>query len=141
MENDLIVEKSWFYSNWKWLLSAIIFFIALGIVFTATSIQNITDLTQAYSDKLLYEKAVEKANLNPEVNAKIGIIEPIDNLAILEGNVVYSNNKNTVESTVRFKGSKENGKIDILAHKKATKWVYEKITIRLKKQKVVIEIL
>jgi hypothetical protein len=71
----------------------------------------------------------------------MGKIDPIDKLSIMEGNVVYSNHNNSVATTVRISGVKESGKIDIIAHKINKLWHYQKITIRLKKQKVAITIL
>jgi hypothetical protein len=70
----------------------------------------------------------------------IGIIQPIDKLAILEGNAVYTNNNNSVRLSVRIKGDKGNGKLDIAADKVGKEWKYKKITVRNKntKEEIVI---
>ena len=108
MDNELIVERSWRKRNWKWFLptSISILLILLGIIFSSNIDGNITDIAHAYSDNSLYEKAIEKVKTNQRVIEVIGEIEPIDRLAILEGNVIYSNNNNSVKLSVRIKGSK-----------------------------------
>ena len=65
----------------------------------------------------------------------------VDELAILEGNAIYSNNHNSVEMSIRVKGNKGRGKMDISAKKIENEWKYTKINIRIKEPKEVIEIL
>lgn len=134
MENDWIEKESWFKRNWKWFLPSVFLSIFLiGLAATSTSQEGITDIAEAYSDHLLFEKAIEKANRNPDILENIGKIEPIDKLAILEGTVMYSNNHNTVNLSVRVNGAKRKGKLNISAIKKGTEWVYQKIAVRTKK--------
>jgi hypothetical protein len=101
---------------------------------------SLTDIAKAYSDNLLYEKAIEKANKNKRVLEVIGQIKPIDKLAILEGNANYSNNNNSIILSVRIKGSKGKGKMNISADKNGSEWVYKKINIRIKEPKEEIQI-
>ena len=139
--DNVVFQESWLKNNWKWLLPTLMGIILCICVFSSTIAEDTSSIVQAYSDTLLYEKAIEKANKNIEVLAVIGKIEPIDKLSIMEGNVVYSNHNNSVVTTVRISGVKESGKIDIIAHKINKLWHYQKITIRLKKQKVAITVL
>ena len=143
MDNELIIEQSWWKRNWKWLLLifVIIFLLVFGLVLSSSVNGNISDISQAYSDKSLYEKAIEKAKTNNRVLEVIGEIEPIDKLAILEGNAIYSNNNNSVELSVRIKGNKGKGKMDISAKKNGNEWEYRKINIRIKNPKEEIQIL
>ncbi|MDX6180691.1 hypothetical protein SGQ44_00900 [Flavobacterium sp. Fl-77] len=141
MSNELAVKKTWLQNNWKWLLPTLLGILLYACFFTSTIAEDTTSIIQAYSDTLLYEKAIEKANKNREVLAVIGRIEPIDKLSIMEGNVLYTNHNNSVATTVRIIGVKEIGKIDIIAHKMNKEWHYQKITIRLKKQKATINVL
>ena len=108
MDNELIVEKSWWKRNWKWFLPTflVVFLLLFGVILSSSIDGNVTDIAQAYSDNSLYEKAIEKAKTNERVIELIGEIEPIDKLAILEGNAVYSNNNNSVELSIRVKGNK-----------------------------------
>lgn len=141
MDNELIIEKSWFKKNWIWFLPAIILLIFFGFILCTTIDGNVTDIAQAYSENSLYENAIEKAETNPKVIEFIGEIEPIDKLAILEGIVIYSNNNNSVELSIRIKGNKGKGKMDISADKRGIKWDYKKINIRIKEPKQEIQIL
>lgn len=143
MDNELIVEKSWWKRNWKWFLPTflVVFSLLFGVILSSSIDGNVTDIAQAYSDNSLYEKAIEKAKTNERVIELIGEIEPIDKLAILEGNAVYSNNNNSVELSIRVKGNKGKGKMDISAKKNGNQWEYKKINIRIKNPKEEIQIL
>jgi hypothetical protein len=141
MDNELIVEKSWWKRNWKWFLPTIVLMFGIGLVLTSSIDGNVTDFAQAYSDNSLYEKAVEKAKANERVLEVLGDLESIDKLVIIEGNAKYSNNNNSIELSVRVKGNKGKGKMDISAVKKGTEWVYKKINIRIKQPKEEIQIL
>lgn len=143
MVNDLIVEKSWWKRNWKWFLPSftLLILFLFGVILSSTLDGNVTDIAQAYSDNSIYEKAIEKAKTNKRVLELIGEIEPIDKLAILEGNVIYSNNTNSIESSVRIKGNKGKGKMDISADRNGKEWEYKKITIRIKEPKEEIQII
>jgi hypothetical protein len=141
MDNELIVKKNWWSSNWKWSLPTLLFLLLFGFLLSSTIDGNITDIAQAYSDNSLYEKAIEKAKTNKRVSEVLGKIEPIDQLAIFEGNAVYSNNNNSVTLSIRIKGSKGKGKMDISAEKNGTEWEYKTINIRTKNPKEEIQIL
>lgn len=143
MDNELIVEKSWWKRNWKWFLPTflLMFLLLFGLILSLSIDGNVTDIAQAYSDNSLYEKAIEKVKKNKRVLEVLGEIEPIDKLAILEGNAIYSNNNNSVELSVRVKGNKGKGKMDISAEKNGNGWEYKKINIRIKEPKEEIQIL
>ena len=136
MDNELIEKKIWLKRNWKWSVPAtILLAFIFGLFLTSNSSEGITDIVQAYNDNSLYEMAIEKANSDKRIIQTIGIIQPIDKLAILEGNTVYSNNNNSVLLSVRIKGTKGNGKLDISADKIRRVWKYKKIIVRNKSPK------
>jgi hypothetical protein len=143
MDNELLVNKNWWSSNWKWFLptSLILFLLLFGFILSSSIDGNITDIALAYSDDSLYEKAIEKTKTNERVLEILGEIEPIDKLAIIEGNAIYSNNNNSVVLSIRIKGNKGKGKMDISAEKKGSVWEYKKINIRIKEPKEEIQIL
>jgi hypothetical protein len=143
MDNDLINEQSWWKKNWKWFLPTfmIMLLLVFGLLLSSSVDGNVTDIAQAYSDNSLYEKAIEKAKTNKRVIEVIGELEPIDKLAILEGNAIYSNNQNSVELSIRVKGNKGKGKMDISANKIGNEWEYKKINIRIKDPKEEIQVL
>ncbi|MGS2739984.1 cytochrome c oxidase assembly factor Coa1 family protein [Sinomicrobium sp. M5D2P17] len=68
----------------------------------------------------------------PRVKDLLGEMEPIDKMAIIEGQVQYSNNNNTVHSTIRISGSKGKARMDVSANKVKSQWSYSKINIRIK---------
>lgn len=141
MSNDLLYQRNWWESNWKWISVASVFVLGV-VVFLISSINSESiDLVQAYSEKTLYENALAKVNTNDEAISILGTLEPLDQLAILEGSTKYSTDKQRIETTVRIKGSKAKGKMDILATKIAEKWQYEKINIRINSNKEVISII
>lgn len=136
MDNELVEKESWLKRNWKWSVPATILFIFIpGFFLTSNSPEGISDIVRTYNDNLLYEKAIERANSDKRIVQSIGIIQPIDKLAILEGDAVYSNENNSVALSVRIKGLKGNGKLDISAYKIGTVWKYKKIIVRNKNTK------
>lgn len=134
MANELIIEQTWWKRNWKWFLASLLIMSLLlfGLLLNSSVDENITDIAKAYSDNSLYEKAIEKTKTNKRVLEVIGKIEPIDKLAILEGNTKYSNDNNFIETTIRIKGNKATGKMDITALKIRNEWEFSKICIRIK---------
>jgi hypothetical protein len=59
-----------------------------------------TDFAQAYSDTELYQDAIQKVESNQKVKELLGKIEPIDKFAILEGEVNYSIENQSVNFTI-----------------------------------------
>ena len=103
-----------------------------------------TDFAQAYADTELYKNALEKVNTNQKVNELLGEIEPLGKMAILEGQTEYSNDNQTVNSTVRIIGTKGKARMDITAEKLNSEWNYSKINVRIKnppEKKQTIEII
>ena len=91
-----------------------------------------SDLTIAYSDTELYNNALEKAKANETVVAILGDIQPIDKLAILEGQVNFSDDNKAVKSSVRIIGTKGKARLDIVANKVDNNWSYKSINVRIK---------
>ena len=133
MNNELIEHKSWWKRHWRWLvpLSSIIL-ILIGIFFSSGMDGSAIDLAQAYTDAELYENALEKVKSDDRVIEILGDIQPIDKMAILEGQVDYSNKNTTVNSTIRIIGKKAKARLDISAVRIKNDWNYTKINIRIK---------
>ncbi len=130
MNNELLNQGTWWNRNWKWVLA-----LGSGILIMVTvllSVSGLADYAQSYSDPSLHQNAINEANTNAQVIQRLGTLEPIDNLAIMEGNTVYSKDNTTVNSTVRVQGSKGKGKMDIVANKNQNTWTYKQIQIRIK---------
>ncbi|MEZ0006709.1 putative negative regulator of RcsB-dependent stress response [Flavobacterium sp. 28YEA47A] len=132
--------KSWWQINYRWFLSLSAFIIACLILAYAISQGSFKDMAQAYADPVLFQKAITEANKNDEVIQILGTLEPLDNMAILEGNTRYSNDNKAIEATVRVTGKKAKGKMDISAQKIGSEWKYEGIKIRVHetKQEIII---
>lgn len=142
MDNELVVNKNWLERNWKWFLPfATLIILLFTALLTSNSKGDLTNIAQAYAENSLFEDAIAKANTNNRVLETVGKIEPIDKLAILEGSTIYTNNNNSVQLSVRIKGTKGSGKLDIVAQREEKKWNYEKIAIRIKNPEEEINIL
>ena len=140
--NELFENKSWIKQNRKWFLPISLFCLVVVIAFFSSGLgNNVVDISKAYSETLVYENALLEVKDNKRVKELLGGIEPIDNMAILEGAVEYSNNNSTINSSIRVKGSKGKGKMDIEADKINGKWKYKTIHVRVKKPKQTIEII
>lgn len=133
MNNEVSEEKNWMRRNWKWFVPSSVIVVILAMVFVATgSVGGASDLAAAYKDEALYENAVKQSNENNKVVEILGTLEPVDNMAILEGTVKYSDDKQSVKLTVRVKGDKGKAKMDVVATKKGNVWQYSLIKIRIK---------
>ena len=113
----------------------------MGVLFTTDIDENVSDIAKAYADPQLVENALIKAQTNKEVQHLLGTLNSIDKMAIIEGNVKYSNNNTSVDISVRVKGDKGKGRIRIVAERIGEVWEYNKISIGIKKIKKTILIL
>ena len=133
-------KKPWLHRNWKWLTPVLILFSGLAVIISLAG-NEISGVVSVFSDSEIYENALKIAKGNEEVQQTLGDLQPIDLLAIAEGTIRYSNNNNTVDISVRVKGLKGKGKLDISANKVQNEWVYTRIQIRIKRPKQTIKIL
>jgi hypothetical protein len=131
MDNEIVAEKSWWKRNWKWFVPISGIFM-ICIVFVSGIDGSLTDYAQAYTDASLCQTAIDTANKNERVIDVLGHLEPIDKLAILEGNARYSNNNHMVNLTVRVTGNKGKAKMDVAAEKHGENWTYKNIKLRIK---------
>ncbi len=121
--------------HWKWFVPTITVIVFLILFFSSGMNKVASDLSNAYSDTELYNDALEKVKANNAAIAVLGEIKPIDKLAILEGQVSYSENNTSVKSSIRIIGSKGKARLDIIANKVNAEWVYKTITVRVKQPK------
>ena len=145
MSNQTPGTKSRFNKNWKWLL--LLFSIVLISIFSLLPSNfgnQVVQITKTYADTELYEYPFHKAQNDRRIIDLLGQLKPIDQLAILEGEVQYSNNNTTVDLSFRIRGEKRNARLDIAANKINGKWNYSKINVRIKKpveEQQIIEII
>jgi ABC-type uncharacterized transport system fused permease/ATPase subunit len=139
MENELINETTWWQRNKKWFIPVVLLLLA-GMAFLFSGNKYMGDFAQAYTDMPLFENALEKVKDNKEALQLLGAIKPIDKMAIAEGAVEYSDDKNNITATVTIKGSKTKAKMDIIANRQGSGWSYSLLKVRTKKpvQEIVI---
>lgn len=121
--------------NILYFISFIGIFLIVSLIINFSINSNSADIGKAYSETNLFENAIELANKNKSVIKEFGKIKEVDMLSIAEGNTIYTNNYNTVKSSVRIKSNTKSGKIDIYATKFDKDWLYEEIKIRIKNPK------
>ena len=140
--NDLVEHRSWFAENWKWVAPLLTLLVICIYAVSTTKVgEGIATVAKAYNDVPLYEEALEKVKKNKQIVNVLGEIEPIDNFAILEGTTFYSNNNNSIKTSIRIVGDKSRGKLDISADKENSQWVYKKIVVRVRDPKQTIIVL
>lgn len=133
-----MTEKNW----WQRYRIIIIVFavIAIAIIYLLMSdIFGLKNFAKAYSEMPLYEKALAQVKDNEEVQDNLGEIQPIDKMAIAEGNVAYIGD--SISTTVTVKGAKGKAKMDISAVKENGLWNYKLIKIRIKESRKEILVL
>ncbi|MEW7291483.1 cytochrome c oxidase assembly factor Coa1 family protein [Aquimarina sp. 2304DJ70-9] len=139
MNDEAKLERNWWKRNWKWGTSiTLLFFICMCILSIISSLgvgDNIIGFGEVLSDSSIYDNALEKARKNERVIEVMGELDPISSLAIIEGDVGYTNNKNSIVVTIKITGSKASGSIDIIADRNGIEWQYRKINIRIKNPK------
>ena len=138
MNNEIIEHRSWLSKYWKWLTLIIGLGITIIVLISSSELgSNISDITRAYTDSSVCSKALTKVKENNKIIELLGDLEPIGNLAILEGSVQYSNNYNSLNLTVDIRGAKSKNKIrtkmDVSAVRDGDNWIYKKINVRIKK--------
>lgn len=141
MDNQITEHKNWLQRNIKWFAPFVVVVLLLGsAVFSSVSDAQLGGYANALADDTLFQNAVKQAQENAEVTSILGTLEPVDQLAVIESNVTYSDNNNAVNLSVRVKGSKAKGRMDVIAAKVNNKWQYEFIKIRIKdpKQEIVV---
>jgi len=128
------MKKKWLEHNWKWAIPTIVITLFISVFFCFTE-DAAFRYASAYLQPNLIEEAYKMANDNEIVIEKLGKLSPYNFLRLIEGEVAYSNNNNTIAVTINLLGSKKKGKLDILANKKGNRWSYQKINVRIKKPK------
>jgi hypothetical protein len=145
MNNDLIENKGWWKKNWKWFIPASgVFIIIIVSIFSSGFGGIIGDYSKAYSDSELYDDALTIVRENNRVKETLGYIEPINNMTILNGYVEYSDNNNSVNTTIKISGEHGKAMLDISADLYNEIWSFKALKIRIKsppEKKETIEIL
>jgi hypothetical protein len=137
-------HKNWWQRNWKWCIPFVVITSGLILILFSSIGNTATDISKAYAQKALFKDAFDIVKNHTEASSILGELAPMDNLAILEGSVYYSNDNKSFKSSTRIVGSKARGKMDISADNVDDIWVYKLIKVRVKKpekQRQTIDIL
>lgn len=142
MDNELIEQKSWMQRNIKWFAPLLILVLLLGsAVFSSVSDAQLGGFANALTDEALYNNAIQQSQKNDEVTKVLGVLEPVDQMAIIESDVNFSDDNSSVNLSVRVKGSKAKARMDVVATKVNNVWQYSTIKIRIKDPKREIVVL
>ncbi|WP_170251833.1 cytochrome c oxidase assembly factor Coa1 family protein [Aquimarina intermedia] len=130
----------WIRRNYKWALPVGFALLLLTFFFSMTGDATLR-VGSIVANPSLINNAIEKANKDDAVIAEYGTLSPTNSLAIIEGEVVYSNNNETVNISLWVQGSKRRGKLDLTADYKNNTWHYRMIRMRNKKTRELLMVL
>ncbi|MFL1895724.1 cytochrome c oxidase assembly factor Coa1 family protein [Aquimarina sp. 2-A2] len=130
----------WIKRNYKWALPVGFALLLLTFFFSMTGDATLR-VGSIVANPSLINDAIEKANSNDAVIAEYGKISPTNSLAIIEGEVIYSNNNQMVDISLWVQGSKRRGKLDLTAVYKNDIWQYRMIRMRDKKTRELLMVL
>lgn len=132
MSNELLKRKNWIQRNWKWTLPLAVIVILTFTLLLSLTAEHLGDFGKAYAEPQLYAGEVTIAQQNKEVTELLGKLDPIEKMAILEGEVEYSDDNSHVDLSVRITGSKGKANMSVIANRINNIWEYKKISIRIK---------
>ncbi len=103
MNNELIIEKSWWSRYYKWLFSVVLIVMIIIYALVKSGFGGILgDYSKAYADPELYEGALKQVRQNERVKTVLGTVQPIDNMTIINGAVNYSEDNKIVNTTIKI---------------------------------------
>lgn len=132
--------KTWWRRNRNWIFGVGILIVGCVTMVLMVLGKPIGDFAKAMLDPSIYNNAYHLVQEDERVIALLGEVKPIGFFEVLEGEVLYPE-INKAMITVGIKGSKQKGKMDIVAHKNNNIWEYQVIRVRTKKPKKMIKIL
>lgn len=132
MSNELVKQKNWLQRSWKWMLPLVVVCFLTFTLFLSMTAGHLGDFGKAYAEPHLYQGAVEIAQKNKEVTALLGKLEPVGKIAILEGDIDYSDDNSHVELSVRVVGATGKATMYAIANRINNVWEYKEITIQIK---------
>ncbi|WP_378186757.1 cytochrome c oxidase assembly factor Coa1 family protein [Aquimarina sp. W85] len=131
---------SWISRNYKWILPVGFILLLLAFFLSMTGDATLR-VGSVVANPSLVNNAIQQANGNNAVTAEYGNLSPTNSLAIIEGEVIYSNDNKTVDISLWVQGSKRRGKLDLTADYKNDTWHYRMIRMRDKKTRELLMVL
>jgi len=135
--NTIYRKRVWFKRKRTWIITLLLIGFGLFISTLPPELpKNVVYLVKGYSESEICEEALEIAKKHPKIVEILGELEPMGNLDLLNGYVVYSTKGDSVRMTIRIHGNKEikkiHSKMDVVAYKEDENWKYHRIRVRIK---------
>jgi len=125
------MKENWLNKNYKWFVPVLTGLVLIVYLISSSNLGKTSqDLAQAYAEQDLYQNAISLSNKNTRVLELIGEIQPIDKMTILNGEVRYFNDNQSVTSTIKVQGNKGKAKLDLSAQRNGDKWMFNELKIR-----------
>lgn len=136
--NKLERQKSWIKRNWKWLIPTVITCAFVIGLLTASNLGvKLSEIAKVHTETKVLDSALAVASKHGRIVELLGELQPLGKLSIIEGSHRYSKNYNRLEVTVNVRGTKSGdsirSKMDVVVDKIDNEWVYQIITVRIKK--------
>ena len=125
------MKENWLNKNYRWFVPVLTGLVLIVYLISSSNLGKTSqDLAQAYAEQDLYQNAISLSNKNTRVLELIGEIQPIDKMTILNGEVRYFNDNQSVTSTIKVQGNKGKAKLDLSAQRNGDKWMFNELKIR-----------
>ncbi|WP_046757718.1 cytochrome c oxidase assembly factor Coa1 family protein [Kordia jejudonensis] len=138
-EHDIFEEpkKNWWQRNWKWFVpTGCLTLIALFIISIITMFFTVTAMLK---ESAPYVDAYETATTNRYVIEQLG--EPIEQSALIKGQISVVNNNTDANIRIPLKGSKGEALLHVIGSKRNEQWKYSKMKVYFTASKDSIDLL
>lgn len=130
-------KKNWWQRNWKWFVpTGCLTLIALFVVFIVTIFFTVTSMLK---ESTPYVEAFDKVTHHSYVIEQLG--EPIEQSALIEGQISLKNNTGDADIRVPLKGPKGEGMLHVIGTKTNEVWTYSKMEVKFTKSNEVLNLL
>lgn len=140
MSEPAIEPRSWWSRNWKWIVPVGCLVVILGIAALLGLIGLIFGaVVTGIRSTDVYEEALERVRASPEAVEALG--EPIEEKWWISGNIQVNGPSGNADFAVPLRGSKEDGKLYVVAYKQAGRWSMEILELEVKGREERIDLL
>lgn len=130
-------RKNWWQRNWKWFVpTGCLSLIAVFIIFIVAMFFTVTSMLK---ESTPYVDAFENATTNSYVIEQLG--EPIEQSALIQGQISVSNNDGDADIRIPLKGPKGEALLHVVGQKHDGKWTYSKMSVTIEPSNEVINLL
>jgi hypothetical protein len=130
-------SQTWFGRNWKWFVPCLVVTFAAVVTLFVFSLLSLAFGMMRSSEA--YQTAITRAQQNPAVWAKIG--HPFRVGKLLSGSIHLNGDSGDAEMSIPISGDQGSGHILVGAKKRAGKWTYQTLEVRVDSDGTVIPLL